>query len=119
MPVPTCATMALLSGPGLALQTAVGRRTRDRVRLRFVLVREMDARDADLHVDDARPVGYGMGKLELVEHDGEGKLQFEQRPFVVMADRSNVDLGTTDRATTHTSSVSGSLLTGAPPRVEP
>jgi hypothetical protein len=40
------------------------------------------------------PMGYGMGKLEIIEHDGRGGLRFEERPFVVMADRASVDLGT-------------------------
>jgi hypothetical protein len=40
------------------------------------------------------PMGYGMGKLEIVEHDGEGGLRFEQRPFVVMQDGAFVELGT-------------------------
>jgi hypothetical protein len=39
------------------------------------------------------PMGYGMGKLEIVEHDGHGGLAFEERPFVVMNDRSFVELG--------------------------
>ena len=39
------------------------------------------------------PMGYGMGKLEIVEHDGRGGLTFEERPFVVMIDRGFVDLG--------------------------
>jgi hypothetical protein len=38
-------------------------------------------------------MGYGMGKLEVVEHDGRGGLRFEQRPFVVMNDGAFVDLG--------------------------
>jgi tetratricopeptide (TPR) repeat protein len=39
------------------------------------------------------PMGYGMGKLEIVEHDGSGGLKFEHRPFVVTRDRALVDLG--------------------------
>ena len=39
------------------------------------------------------PMGYGMGKLEVVEHDGRGHLRFEERPFVVMQDGAFVDLG--------------------------
>jgi hypothetical protein len=38
-------------------------------------------------------MGYGMGKLEIIEHDGEGGLRFEERPFVIMADNAFVDLG--------------------------
>ena len=39
------------------------------------------------------PMGYGMGKVAIVEHDGRGGLRFEDRPFVVMTDRAYVDLG--------------------------
>ncbi len=40
------------------------------------------------------PMGYGMGKLQIVEHDGKGGLKLEDRPFVVMNDGAFVDLGT-------------------------
>ncbi|WP_438016824.1 AgmX/PglI C-terminal domain-containing protein [Sorangium sp. So ce315] len=43
------------------------------------------------------PMGYGMGKLQIVDHDGKGGLTFEERPFVVMADRAFVDLGAVTR----------------------
>ncbi|WP_248361331.1 VIT domain-containing protein [Anaeromyxobacter oryzae] len=43
------------------------------------------------------PMGYGMGKLEIVRHDGRGNLRFEERPFVVMQDRAFVDLGVLER----------------------
>lgn len=39
------------------------------------------------------PMGYGMGNLEIVQHDGKGHLSFEERPYVVMTDRAFVDLG--------------------------
>ena len=39
------------------------------------------------------PNGYGMGKVQIVEHDGRGRLRFDERPFVVMKDRAFVDLG--------------------------
>jgi hypothetical protein len=38
-------------------------------------------------------MGYGMGKLEIIEHDGNGGLTFEERPFIVMVDSAFVDLG--------------------------
>jgi len=40
------------------------------------------------------PMGYGMGKVQIIEHDGNGKLSFDERPFVVMVDRAFVNLGT-------------------------
>jgi tetratricopeptide (TPR) repeat protein len=39
------------------------------------------------------PSGYGMGKVQIIEHDGRGRLSFDERPFVVMKDRAFVDLG--------------------------
>lgn len=36
------------------------------------------------------PMGYGMGTLAIVEHDGEGGLSFEERPFVVMRDKAAI-----------------------------
>ncbi len=46
------------------------------------------------------PNGYGMGKVQIVEHDGQGRLAFDDRPFVVMKDLAFIDLG----------SLAGSLL---------
>ncbi len=46
------------------------------------------------HYYSRGPMGYGMGKLQIVEHDGKGGLKFEERPFVIMTDDSFVDLGT-------------------------
>ena len=41
----------------------------------------------------AGPMGYGMGKLEIIDHDGQGDLRFDERPFVIMQDGAFVDLG--------------------------
>ncbi|AKU99658.1 hypothetical protein AKJ09_06322 [Labilithrix luteola] len=49
------------------------------------------------HYYSRGPMGYGMGKLEIVEHDGRGGLSFEERPFVVMVDQAYVDLGTVEK----------------------
>ncbi|MDY0061332.1 MAG: VIT domain-containing protein, partial [Myxococcota bacterium] len=46
------------------------------------------------HYYSRGPMGYGMGKLQVVEHDGQGGLKFDERPFVVMQDQAYVDLGT-------------------------
>ncbi len=40
------------------------------------------------------PMGYGMGKLQVVEHDGAGHLRFSENPFVIMKDDGYVDLVT-------------------------
>jgi Vault protein inter-alpha-trypsin domain/von Willebrand factor type A domain len=50
----------------------------------------------EAHYYSRGPMGYGMGKLEIVEHDGRGGLRFEERPFVVMVDQAFVDLGTVE-----------------------
>ena len=39
------------------------------------------------------PMGYGMGKLQVITHDGKGHLTFDERPFVIMRDDAFVDLG--------------------------
>jgi tetratricopeptide (TPR) repeat protein len=51
----------------------------------------------DAHYYSRGPMGYGMGKVEIIEHDGHGGLAWESRPFVVMQDQSDVDLGRFDR----------------------
>ena len=48
----------------------------------------------EAHYFSRGPMGYGMGKLEIIDHDGKGGLTFTERPFVVMADGAYVDLGT-------------------------
>ena len=47
-----------------------------------------------VHYYSRGPMGYGMGKVEIVEHDGKGGLRFDERPFVAMNDKAFVDLGT-------------------------
>lgn len=56
-----------------------------------------------IHYYARGPMGYGMGKVEIVEHDGAGNLAFDERPFVVMNDQAFVDLG----------EVAGPMKTGA------
>lgn len=46
-----------------------------------------------IHYYARGPMGYGMGQLELLQHDGKGNLIFEERPYVIMADGAFVDLG--------------------------
>ena len=45
------------------------------------------------HYYSRGPMGYGMGTVQVVRHDGKGRLTVEPRPFVVMADNAMVDLG--------------------------
>ena len=40
------------------------------------------------------PMGYGMGLLQILTHDGKGKLAIQDRPYVIMNDHAYVDLGT-------------------------
>jgi tetratricopeptide (TPR) repeat protein len=40
------------------------------------------------------PMGYGMGLLQIIKHDGKGKLEFQDRPYVIMNDQAYVNLGT-------------------------
>jgi hypothetical protein len=47
-----------------------------------------------VHYYSRGPMGFGMGKLEVVDHDGHGGLTFEERLFVVMRDKATVELGT-------------------------
>lgn len=39
------------------------------------------------------PMGYGMGALQTVEHDGTGRFGWSERPYIVMRDGAFVDLG--------------------------
>jgi len=45
------------------------------------------------HYYSRGPMGYGMGKLQVIDHDGKGGLSFEERPFIVMVDQAFVDMG--------------------------
>jgi hypothetical protein len=46
------------------------------------------------HYYSRGPMGFGMGKVQIIDHDGDGTLKIDERPFVVMVDRAFVDLGT-------------------------
>jgi hypothetical protein len=46
------------------------------------------------HYYSRGPMGYGMGSLQIITHDGRGGLTFDDRPFVIMKDQATVDLGT-------------------------
>jgi hypothetical protein len=48
------------------------------------------------HYYSRGPMGYGMGKLEVIEHDGAGHLLFKEHPFVIMKDSAYVGLGRLD-----------------------
>lgn len=42
------------------------------------------------------PSGYGMGKVQIIEHDGAGGIEFDERPFVINKERAYVDLGSVE-----------------------
>lgn len=46
-----------------------------------------------IHYYSRGPMGYGMGQLEVLQHDGKGGILFEERPYIVMQDGAYVDLG--------------------------
>ncbi len=39
------------------------------------------------------PMGYGMGRMQLLRHDGNGGLGFESRPYAIMANGAWFDMG--------------------------
>jgi len=51
----------------------------------------------EAHYYSRGPMGYGMGKLQVIQHDGEGGLRFDERPFLIMKDGAFVPLGTLDK----------------------
>ncbi len=55
--------------------------------------------DLQIHYYSRGPMGYGMGLLEILRHDGKGGLAFEHRPYIVMVDGAFVDLGRVDART--------------------
>jgi len=51
----------------------------------------------EAHYYSRGPMGYGMGKLQLIQHDGKGGLRFDERPYLIMKDGAFVPLGTLDK----------------------
>ena len=89
---------AFYSAPQLAVGRRALRRRHDRLRPRVLHHPRPAAGRAvpyqlQAHYYSRGPMGYGMGKLQIIEHDGQGGLRFEERPFVIMNDRAFVDLG--------------------------
>jgi cytochrome c-type biogenesis protein CcmH/NrfG len=44
------------------------------------------------------PMGFGMGKLQVIDHAGDGNLTFAEHPFVIMKDKAFVELARTSTA---------------------
>ena len=47
----------------------------------------------EAHYYSRGPMGFGMGALRVVQHDGKGGVLVEDRPFIIMVDGAFVDLG--------------------------
>ncbi|MEY3015472.1 MAG: hypothetical protein RIT45_4207, partial [Pseudomonadota bacterium] len=45
------------------------------------------------HYYSMGPMGYGMGRMQILRHDGAGGLGFESRPYVIMKDGAWFDMG--------------------------
>jgi hypothetical protein len=50
-----------------------------------------------VHYYSKGPMGYGMGAVQVIRHDGKGGLNIESRPFVATRDGKFVDLGAVKR----------------------
>jgi hypothetical protein len=46
-----------------------------------------------VHYFSAGPMGLGMGTVQVIKHDGKGKLEIEDRPFVLQKDGVTIPLG--------------------------
>jgi hypothetical protein len=46
-----------------------------------------------VHYFDRGPMGHGMGKVQVVHHDGEGAVVVQDRPFVIVEDGAMTSLG--------------------------
>jgi tetratricopeptide (TPR) repeat protein len=47
----------------------------------------------EAHYYSRGPMGFGMGALRVMQHDGQGGIVVEDRPFIIMVDGAYVDLG--------------------------
>jgi tetratricopeptide (TPR) repeat protein len=47
----------------------------------------------EAHYYSRGPMGFGMGAMRVVQHDGQGGIVVEDRPFIIMVDGAYVDLG--------------------------
>ena len=61
-------------------------------------IRDPESREAApyrlrVHYYSRGPMGYGMGTVHVIRHDGQGGLSVEPRPFVLMVDNAMVDVG--------------------------
>ena len=61
----------------------------------FVISGKPDAGPYDLtvHYYSQGPMGFGMGQVQIIRHDGKGNLDIETRPFLAMSENAWVALG--------------------------
>ncbi len=60
----------------------------------FVIRGEPTAFPHSLKANYSRGVmGFGMGKVQVVRHDGRGLVEIEEVPFVIQSSQATVDLG--------------------------
>ncbi len=52
----------------------------------------------EVHIQDRGATGLVLGRVQIVGHDGRGKLSFDDRPFAAAAHQLIVDLGSIDSA---------------------
>jgi TonB family protein len=50
-----------------------------------------------VHYYSRGPMGYGMGTVQVIQHDGKGGLRYSLRPFVATRDQQTVQLGSVKR----------------------
>jgi TonB family protein len=50
-----------------------------------------------VHYFSRGPMGYGMGTVQVIQHDGKGRLRYSARPFVATRARQTVKLGPVKR----------------------
>ncbi|HEU5076081.1 MAG TPA: VIT domain-containing protein [Polyangiaceae bacterium] len=55
-----------------------------------------------VHYYASGPMGFGMGKVDVIDHDGDGNVSVDTRPFVILNEDATVHLGQLTRSTTLT-----------------
>jgi len=65
----------------------------------FLLAPKLPSAPYELFVNyyASGPMGFGMGKVDVISHDGNGHVQIDTRPFVIMTQDATVHLGSIGR----------------------
>jgi len=66
----------------------------------FLLTPRMTSAPYELFVNyyASGPMGFGMGKVDVIAHDGNGHVHIDTRPFVIMNENATVHLGSIPRS---------------------